>query len=231
MSENRLSPGHLIMARHHITNPRHLPRFQEWAYNEHLPAWQDEHRDAVVQQYVSEKYKPLYYLTLYELAGGPSVDELVETRRALRSAWGPECKNMRDFTIEAYEPVWWSGRPPNGSQFHPTIMSRYSVEADRETAFDQWVRAVDAAYLADLPVANIRHYRAVDGDPRFQLLIQEFDDDSAMRSTIEANEPAQRPQYWDGWAEWMPCVNSLTRLVFNPSSGREFPSSEPKAAE
>ena len=210
-------PNLTYVVRQRVTVPRHLERYERWMNEEQIPLLSSRIPElAGVRRYREEK-EELVFLTFYDFR--PDVSWTPSTRaatRQIREAWYAFAPDMRDFSGRLYSRIWSDGEGPRGAAPHPIIVEYLTLLAHKEDEWNRWSEQLWVRELRDLPIADVQRYWALEGDPRFYLQIQEFEDEPTMRRKIKESEPATRPDYWSGWAEWMPYVENLGRYVFHP---------------
>ena len=210
-------PQITYVVRHRITVARHLERYSAWLSGEQIPALRKSLPEIGGVRHYKEEKDELVRLTFYDLAEGctwtPSTRAVTQRIREAWYAFGPD---MRDFSAQPFGLIWSGGSRASSDGPRPLIVERLTVVPEKEDAWNAWSEKLWQDELRDLPLAGVERYWALTGDPRFYLQVQVFEDDQGMRDKIKASEPKTRPQYWEGWASWMPYVGDLGRYVFIP---------------
>jgi hypothetical protein len=210
-------PSLTYVVRQRITVARHLERYADWMKNEQVPALRRSVPELAGVRHYKEEKDELIRLTFFDLAEGTRWTPATrQAARRIRESWGGFAPDMRDFSGALYSLIWQGGNGTSGAADHPLIVERLTVVPEKEEEWNRWSETMWSDELRDLPIASVTRYWALEGDPRFYLQIQEFEDDETMRRKIKGSEPKTRPQYWDGWAKWMPHIENLGRYVFLP---------------
>jgi hypothetical protein len=210
-------PSLTYVVRQRVTVARHLDRFADWMKTQQLPALRKDVPELAGVRHYKEEKDELVRLTFFDLAEDtrwtPSTRDV---GRRIRDSWSGFAPDMRDFSGQLFSLISTQGPGTKTDADHPLIVERLSVVADKETEWNQWSERMWAEEIRDVPIASVARYWALEGEPRFYLQIQEFEDDPTMRTKIKSSEPNTRPQYWGGWAKFMPYVENLGRYVFLP---------------
>jgi hypothetical protein len=208
------------VVRQRVTVPRHLERFSGWLFGDQIPALGKAIPELASVRHYKEEKDELVRLTFYDFKEGTVwTPALHSATRKIREAWFAFGPDMRDFSGSPYSLIWHGGPGPTGGDDQPLIVERLSVLPEKEAEWNTWSEQMWKDEIRDLEYAGVQRYWALEGDPRFYIQIQEFKDDETMRRKIKASEPKTRPQYWEGWAKWMPYVENLSRYVFVPIKG------------
>lgn len=210
-------PTLTYVVRQRVTVARHLERYADWLFNQQIPALHDAIPELGGVRHYKEEKDDLIRLTFYDFREGTAWTPATrEATKKIREAWHGFAPDMRDFSGQPYALIWDGGPGTKGPSDHPLIVERLTLVPEKEDEWNRWSEQMWADELRDLTIAHVQRYWALTGDPRFYLQIQEFEDDETMRAKIKSSEPKTRPQYWDGWASWMPYVENLGRYVFLP---------------
>lgn len=212
----------VCVVRHHL-RPAREERYRKWLV-EHIEHLSAEMSDlAGVRQFHWEKSDELYlyFLVFYHFRGDTQGGAaLIERARRIREAWRPQAASIRGFTALPFVRIWHGGSGTRTEGPHPLIVERLGVVPEQEEAWNRWSEDVLwPGELRDLPIAAVHRYRALVGEPRYYLQIQEFEDSPTMWRKVVDSEPGPRPGYWSSWAEWMPYLEDFERLVYEPSDG------------
>lgn len=202
--------------------------FREERYREWLVAQNARLRSEIpevlrVRQYHWQKSDDLYlhFLVLYDFREGTRWESRSEAHaRKIRESWHGFAAELRGFTAMPYEEIWRGGAGVRSDAPHPLIVEHLRLVTEHEAAWDRWSQdELWPRELRDMAIAAVYRYRALVGDPRYYVQVQEFEDEATMRRKVHESEPKLRPRYWEEWARWMPYVEDLTRLVYEPSDG------------
>jgi hypothetical protein len=220
------------VVRQRVTHPRHKERFDTW-----FAGKSKELRAAIpeldgVRRYHFEKDE-LFFYTFYDFKEDARFDDgLRGSLRTIREAWREFGPDMREFTAVPYEEIWSRTAEGRTSEpaTHPLTIERLSFgeSAEQERRWNEWnENTMLPDQLGRLPLASITRYRALTGDPRYYLQVQEYLDEASMRDSIaKAEKPGTTfgvtspSKFWAGWAGFMPHVDDLTRWIVLPVPSR-----------
>jgi len=211
------SPPLTYVVRQRITVARHVERYSDWLAKDHIPALRKAIPELAGVRHYREEKDDLIRLTFYDFNDATRwAPATREATRRIREGWHAFAADMRDLSAQPYALIWSAGKRSSNDGARPLIVERLTLVPEKEDEWNRWSERMWTEELRDVPLAGVERYWALTGDPRFYLQIQVFEDDATMREKIKASEPKTRPQYWDGWASWMPYVENLGRYVFVP---------------